>query len=122
MRERARYVGTESYEREEERRDYRNGYYERDFVTRLGTLRLRIARARGKSFLPAGLKQFQRRAEEVLMLVKDWRRRFERLNGIADAAEEVISVSIVKLIDQFDLTCAQARSMLRFHLSKGGLQ
>jgi hypothetical protein len=26
MRERSRYVGTESYGREEERRDYRNGY------------------------------------------------------------------------------------------------
>ena len=25
-------------------REYRNGYYERDFVTRFGTIRLRIAR------------------------------------------------------------------------------
>jgi len=71
IRERERYVGTESYERAEERGDYRNGYYERDFVTRLGRLRLRIARARGKSFLPAGLERFQRRAEEVLMLIRE---------------------------------------------------
>lgn len=73
MRERDRYVATESYERVEEgkRRDYRNGYYERDFVTRLGTLRVRIARARGKSFLPTGLKPFQRRSEEVLMLIRE---------------------------------------------------
>ncbi len=71
VRERERYVGTESYERAEERRDYRNGYYERDFVTRLGRLRLRIARARGKNFLPAGLERFQRRAEEVLMLIRE---------------------------------------------------
>jgi putative transposase len=72
QRERDRYVGTESHERnEEKRRDYRNGYYERDFVTRLGTLRLRIARARGRSFLPPGLERFQRRAEEVLMLIRE---------------------------------------------------
>jgi putative transposase len=73
MRERDRYVATESYERVEasKRRDYRNGYYERDFVTRLGTLRIRIARARGKSFLPAGLHRFQRRSEEVLMLIRE---------------------------------------------------
>jgi len=31
---------------------YRNGYFERDFVTRFGTIQLRIAWARCKSFLP----------------------------------------------------------------------
>src|SRR5712691_9707276 len=53
------------------RRQYRNGYYERDFVTRFGTLRLRTARTRGKSFLPCGLQRFQRRAEEVSMLIRE---------------------------------------------------
>ena len=53
------------------RRDYRNGYYERDFVTRLGTIRLRIARTRGKNFLPTGLEKFQRRAEEVALLIRE---------------------------------------------------
>jgi Transposase, Mutator family len=49
-RERDRYLVRESYERVEEGRGgYRNGYYERDFVTRLGTLRLRIARSRERS-------------------------------------------------------------------------
>ena len=73
MRERSRYVATESYERveKEKRRGYRNGYYERDFVTRLGTLRIRVARARGKSFLPPGLNRFQRRSAEVLMLIRE---------------------------------------------------
>lgn len=73
MRERDRYLATESYERTEpeKRRDYRNGYYQRDFVTRLGTLRLRVARARGKSFLPNGLEAFQRRSPEVMMLIRE---------------------------------------------------
>ncbi|HET7216009.1 MAG TPA: transposase [Terriglobia bacterium] len=39
---RDRYLVADSYEREsEERRGYRNGYYVRDFLTRLGTLRVR---------------------------------------------------------------------------------
>ncbi len=66
------YAGCETYERT--RRPvggYRNGYYERDFVTRFGTIRLRIARARGKSVLPAGLDKFQRRAPEVAMLIRE---------------------------------------------------
>ena len=48
-RQRDRYVCREAYERREGRQEYRNGYYERDFVTRFGTLRLRIARTRGRA-------------------------------------------------------------------------
>ena len=39
------FSGWGRYERRAgKRRRYRNGYYERDFVTRFGTIRLRIAR------------------------------------------------------------------------------
>ena len=51
---RNRYLVAESYERaSEKRKGYRNGSYVRDFVTRLGTLRL------------------QRRAPEVMMLIRE---------------------------------------------------
>lgn len=72
-RERDRYmrVGWHDRVEAERRRDYRNGYYERDFVTRFGTIRLRIARTRKKNFLPAGLEKFQRRAEEVALLIRE---------------------------------------------------
>jgi len=54
-RQRDRFSGWGRYERRRgKRRVYRNGYYERDFVTRFGTIRLRIARTREKSFLPGG--------------------------------------------------------------------
>jgi transposase-like protein len=72
QRQRDRFSGWASYERRRgKRRDYRNGYYERDFVTRFGAIRLRIARTREKSFLPVGLKRFQRRAEEVSLLIRE---------------------------------------------------
>src|SRR5271170_5491849 len=71
-RQRDRFSGWGRYERRRgKRRDYRNGYYERDFVTRFGTIRLRIARTREKSFLPVGLRRFQRRAEEVSLLIRE---------------------------------------------------
>jgi hypothetical protein len=61
-RERDRYSGAGRYEREaKQRKDYRNGYYERDFLTRFGTIRLRIARTRKKNFLPPELERFQRK-------------------------------------------------------------
>lgn len=71
-RQRDRFAVVDAYERnDDQRRDYRNGYYERDFVTVLGTIRLRIARTRGESFLPAGLEHFQRRAPEISMLIRE---------------------------------------------------
>jgi len=71
-RQRDRFAVVDAYERNKERRqEYRNGYYERDFVTVLGTIRLRIARTRGQSFLPTGLEQFQRRAPEVSLLIRE---------------------------------------------------
>jgi putative transposase len=66
------YSGWGSYQRRATpQRDYRNGYYERDFVTRFGTIRLRIARTRGKNFLPPGLEKFQRRAAELSLLIRE---------------------------------------------------
>jgi len=53
------------------RKDYRNGYYERDVVTRFGTLRLRIARTRKKGLSPEVLKKFQHRAEEIGLLIRE---------------------------------------------------
>ena len=71
-RQRDLYSGWASYQRSPRQgRDYRNGYYERDFVTRFGTLRLRIARTRGKNFLPPGLEKFQRRAPELTVLIRE---------------------------------------------------
>src|SRR5437762_7020687 len=70
-RQRDRYSGWGRYERRRgRRRVYRNGYYERDFVTRFGTIRLRVARTREKSFLPRGLQPFQRRAGGVSLLIR----------------------------------------------------
>src|SRR5438046_10151794 len=78
-RQRDRYSGWGRYERRRgRRRVYRNGYYERDFVTRFGTIRLRVARTREKSFLTRGLEPFQWRAGGDVLLVRGgmfWRER-----------------------------------------------
>ena len=85
-------------------RDYRNGTYARDLVTRFGTIRIRIARTRQKGFRPRGLEAFQRRAEEVALLIReaflrgsdaasragDWsnhRRSCQCADGLEDHAE-----------------------------------
>src|SRR5205807_384351 len=73
VRERDSYMRSGWYEQVDpgQRNDYRNRFYERDYVTRLGTIRLRIARTRGKNFLPPGLEKFERRAEDVAILIRE---------------------------------------------------
>ena len=98
-RERDRYLGFTPYERGPGKRDARNGYYERNYVTRLGTLRLRVARTRKKNFLPRQIARFSRRAEEVLLLIREafLRGISTRQVGrvVATVTEEVVSAQTV---------------------------
>jgi putative transposase len=69
----AEYLGLQWHERvvgPAPRIDYRNGYYERSYVTRFGVLRLRIARTRLRSFLPRGMARLERRSPEVAELIR----------------------------------------------------
>jgi transposase-like protein len=104
-RQRDRFAVVDAYERNaEQRRDYRNGYYERDFVTVLGTLRLRIARTRGQSFLPAGLEEFQRRAPEVSLLIRE-----AFLRGISTRqVGRVVAIVTGKTVSAQTVSCIRA--------------
>src|SRR5260370_5713630 len=70
-RQRDLYMVSRRYVRSTQRQDYRNGYYPRDFVTKFGTLRLRVARTRKRGFLPEVVAQFHRRAEDVTVLIRE---------------------------------------------------
>src|SRR5688572_21940869 len=64
----AQHVGAERDERSAERRGERNGYRERVWDTRVGTLDLRVPRVRDGSFFPS-LFEPRRRAERALVAV-----------------------------------------------------
>jgi putative transposase len=68
----ANYLGLKWHERARAaaRLDYRNGFYERDYVTPLGIVRLRIPRTRQRSFLPRWIGPLERRAPEVAELIR----------------------------------------------------
>lgn len=71
LQERDRYLGVKDYERVEQRQGYRNGFYTRKVVTVFGTLKIRVARTRDRGFLPPALQRFQRRAPEVMLLIRE---------------------------------------------------
>jgi putative transposase len=68
-----RYLGLKWCERPaagEERRDYRNGSYQRDYALPIGTIRVQVSRTRKRSFLPRGMKALERRSPEVAELLR----------------------------------------------------
>ena len=50
--QRTEYIQAKEYERTENRQSQRNGYYERSFTTRVGTLELKVPRTRDAIFHP----------------------------------------------------------------------
>lgn len=64
----ARHVGADRYERTAERTGQRNGYRERTWDTRVGSLALRVPRVRDGSFYPSLLEP-RKRAERALVAV-----------------------------------------------------
>jgi putative transposase len=61
------YIQADSYERTDQRKTYRNGYYDRDFTTRVGTLELRVPRTRDGKFDTNVFESYQR-SEKALIL------------------------------------------------------
>src|SRR5215216_4563791 len=64
----AEHVGAERHERTPERSGYRNGYRERPWDTRVGSIELQVPRVRDGSFFPSLLEP-RRRAEKALVAV-----------------------------------------------------
>jgi putative transposase len=69
----AEHLGLKWHERpasEAGRIDYRNGCYEREYVTPLGVIRFRVSRTRLRSFLPRGMRALERRSPEVSEMIR----------------------------------------------------
>lgn len=65
--ERDEYIQALPHERTEERKSYRNGYYERELITGVGSLSLKVPRTRDGEFSTAVFQKYQR-CEQALIL------------------------------------------------------
>src|SRR4051794_21805044 len=60
------HVGAARHERTPERSGYRNGYRQRDWDTRVGTVELEVPRVRDSSYFPSLLEPRRRAAQRAL--------------------------------------------------------
>lgn len=66
-KERDDYLQVAAYERSAERRDYRNGYYERELILGIGKLKLKVPRTRNGEFSTSVFEKYER-CDQALVL------------------------------------------------------
>jgi len=66
-KERDDYLQVNAYERSENRRDYRNGYYEREFLINIGSVPLRVPRTRNGEFATSAFEKYNRSDQSFLL-------------------------------------------------------
>src|SRR5262245_10114535 len=67
----AEHLGAERHERTAERSGYRNGYRERPWDTRVGSIELQVPRVRDGSFFPSLLEPRRRAEKELVAVVQE---------------------------------------------------
>lgn len=65
--ERDRHVQVERSEQNEARQDYRNGYYERDYMLPMGRIKLRVPRTRSGEFSTEVFEKYQRMDQALIL-------------------------------------------------------
>ncbi len=65
-KERDEYLENTAYQRDTSKTTYRNGYYERDYTTKIGTLTLRVPRTRDGKFSTELFERYKRNEKALL--------------------------------------------------------
>ena len=82
-------IKAEPYERTEERQAYRNGYYPRNLVTRVGTLTLRVPRLRNGKLTTDIFRRYQRSEQALLLALMEM-----VVNGVSTRKIEEITYEL----------------------------
>src|SRR6266581_2834395 len=128
----ARYLGLQPYERcaePEVREDSRNGCYERDYVTPLGSIRLRVRRTRKRSFLPRGLQTLERLTRVLDQAVEKFHRAalednwvYLLLDGVWLKVRRAFGPQRVLLLVAYGVRGDGSRQLLAFSRARGESQ
>ena len=94
--QRTEYIQADDYERSESRQSQRNGYYERDFTTRVGTLELKVPRTRDGEFAPTVFERYQRNEKALLASMLEMYVSGVSTRKISKIVEELCGKSVSK--------------------------
>lgn len=95
-KERDEYINALPYERNEERRDSRNGYYTRELVTGAGSLKLKVPRTRDGEFSTTIFKKFQRWEQALIVSMMEMVVNGVSTRKVGKIVEELCGKSVSK--------------------------
>lgn len=90
------HIGASKYERTEQRQGYRNGAYERQLRTRVGSILLRVCRDREGRFQPQLFARYQRNEKALILAIVEMYLKGVSTRKIEPIVEELCGLEISK--------------------------
>ncbi|WP_240375700.1 IS256 family transposase [Bacillus piscicola] len=95
-KERDEYINALSHERTEERRGYRNGYYERELISGAGSLRLKVPRTRDGEFSTTVFQRYKRCEQALIVSMMEMVVNGVSTRKVTKIVEELCGKSVSK--------------------------
>jgi putative transposase len=90
------HIGVEKYVRGDERVGYRNGSYQREFNTRVGTITLNVCRDREGAFSPTIYERYQRSEKALTLTIAQMYLSGVSTRKVTDIVEKLCGLSVSK--------------------------
>lgn len=94
--QRDQYIGVGAYERDENRISSRNGYYDRAYTTRIGSIALRVPRTRDGLFSTDIFERYQRHEKALLSTMLEMYVSGVSTRKVSQVVEELCGKSLSK--------------------------
>jgi len=94
--QRTEYIQASSYERSDDRTSQRNGYYNRELTTRVGTLELKVPRTRDGEFSPTVFERYQRNEKALIASMLEMYISGVSTRKVSQIVEELCGKSVSK--------------------------
>lgn len=95
-KERDDYIKVDNYSRDDERQSSRNGYYEREYTTRIGRLELRVPRTRDGEFSPSLFERYQRNEQALISTMLEMYIQGVSTRKVTKVVEELCGLKVSK--------------------------
>lgn len=95
-KERDEYINALSHERTEDRKAYRNGYYERELITGSGSLKLRVPRTRDGEFSTTIFEKYKRCEQALILSMMEMVINGVSTRKVTKVVEELCGTSVSK--------------------------
>ncbi|KYD11380.1 hypothetical protein B4102_1806 [Heyndrickxia sporothermodurans] len=95
-KERDEYINALSHERTDERKGYRNGYYERELITGVGSLKLKVPRSRDGEFSTTIFEKYKRCDQALILSMVEMVVNGVSTRKVTKIVEELCGTSVSK--------------------------